>query len=152
MKWIKAAQRRRVNTKANNKMRLLTHNMLQCPRTKHYPLGLVITTCDDTQVTYSASFIRRMLRRINWEVFLTAARQLPDEEMLALLPDEIIDGGEGLSDEVLRAVHRGLLEWHVVDGELHAAEHSVYTVRDGIPNLVITEVRAKESESENVAA
>ncbi|PXF41678.1 Multifunctional methyltransferase subunit TRM112-like protein [Gracilariopsis chorda] len=124
-------------------MRLLTHNMLHCPRTKAYPLQLVASTCDDVQVPFSEAFIRRMLPRIQWEVFREAAAQFPDEDMLAKLP-ESTPQPDTLDEPTLKAIHRALLEWHVVDGTLKAENGSEYAVKNGIPNLVITEVR-KES-------
>lgn len=128
-------------------MRLLTHNMLQCPRTRSYPLELQIETCDEVQVDYSAEFVLRMVPRLNWGVFLAAARQLPDEELVARLP-EGPPGGE--DDDVLRAVHRALLQWHVVEGAL-VAEGTSYRVSNGVPNLVITEVRKGNSEDHVMA-
>lgn len=128
-------------------MRLLTHNMLQCPRTRAYPLELEIETCDEVVVEYSAAFIRRMLPRVNWEVFLAAAKQIPDAELVGMLPaaapgDEAADDGD-----VLKAVHRALLQWHVVDGKL-SADGVRYTVSNGIPNLVITEVRKEDAKED----
>lgn len=130
-------------------MRLLTHNMLQCPRTKKYPLSLEAHTCDDTEVPFSEAFVRRMIARLDWSVFRDAAMQLPDPDMLALLPEEIPDGVEQIPENVLRAIHRAMLEWHIVDGTLSNDDGYKYSVKNGIPNLVITEVRKDEKEDEN---
>lgn len=124
-------------------MRLLTHNMLQCPRTKAYPLSLTATTCDDVEVPFSESFIRRMLPRLDWKVFREAAQQLPDPETIQLLPDKAPQADE-LDEKGFKAIHRALLEWHVVDGFLEVEGGTRYNVNNGIPNLVITEVRQEE--------
>lgn len=121
-------------------MRLLTHNMLQCPRTKSYPLVLTAKSCDDVEVPFSETFIRRMLARLDWRVFREAAEQLPDQETISLLPREISES-EALDDTVLKAIHRALLEWHVVEGVLESGDGTLYMVSNGIPNLVTTEVR-----------
>lgn len=122
-------------------MRLLTHNLLHCPRTKAYPLTLEIETCDEIPVPYSAQFLIRLLPRINYPVFLAAASQLPDPELLALLPRTPPSSED---DPALRALHRALLQYHVVDGAL-VAEGARYRVSNGVPNLVITEVRAEHA-------
>lgn len=122
-------------------MRLLTHNMLVCPRTKAFPLELIVSTCDDVNVDFSQDFVQRIMPRLDWNVFLNAAKQLPDQEMISLLPDAAPQGDEQLDDKVWRAIHRALLEWHVVEGELRASDGTSYLVRNGVPNLVITEVR-----------
>lgn len=131
-------------------MRLLTHNMLVCPRTKTFPLELVISTCDDVDVDFSEAFVRRIIPRLDWNAFLNAAKQLPDKEVIALLPETAPQENGDLGDQVCRAIHRALLEWHVVEGELRADDGTRYLVRNGVPNLVITEVRQPASNSMEV--
>lgn len=124
-------------------MRLLTHNMLHCPRTHHYPLCLTAHTCDEVRIPFSRKFIERMIPRLDWPVFVSAAQQFPDADMKAALPTEKPEGE--IDDDVLMAVHRGLLEWHVIEGVLEGGG-CTYLVKNGIPNLVITEVRKEEDE------
>lgn len=126
-------------------MRLLTHNMLQCPRTKAYPLHLTAQTCDDVSVQFSAAFIERMIPRLDWKVFRSAAEQLPDAPMITLLPHDAPQDVSELEEPVCRAIHRALLEWHVVDGVLETDAGVRYKVSNGIPNLVITEVRQSDA-------
>lgn len=137
MKMSKAS----AQLQSSGNMRLLTHNMLQCPRTQTYPLQLIAEECDDVSVEYSAPFIQRMLGRLDWSVFHAAAQQLPDPELIKALPATApsVDAG----DDVLRVVHRALMEWHVVEGKL-IADGAEYRVSNGIPNLVLTEVRKNE--------
>lgn len=131
-------------------MRLLTHNMLVCPRTKSFPLDLVISTCDDVNVDFSKEFIQRIMPRLDWNAFLNAAKQLPDKELISLLPDAPPQENDDLDDQVWQAIHRALLEWHVVEGELHANDGTRYLIRNGVPNLVITEVRQPTADSMQV--
>lgn len=131
-------------------MRLLTHNMLVCPRTKTFPLRLTISTCDDVDVEYSEEFVRRMVPRLDWSAFLTAAKQLPDPQMISMLPDAPPEESDSTDESIWRAIHRALLEWHVVEGELHAQDGTSYLVRNGVPNLVITEVRQPGADPMNV--
>ncbi|CAN8075721.1 unnamed protein product [Agarophyton chilense] len=121
--------------------------MLQCPRTQTYPLHLTADTCDDVEVPFSAQFILRMLPRLNWDVFRDAAAQFPDEEMMAKLP-ETLPEADSLDEDALKAIHRALMEWHVVDGTLTAEGGGVYVIKDGVPNLVITEVRKDDEQGE----
>lgn len=123
-------------------MRLLTHNLLQCPRTKYYPLLLTIDTCDEIEVEYNPEFLRRMLPRLNYPAFFTAAQQLPDDELKSKLPASLPDQDISDEDEGLKALHRALLQYHVVEGKLETGGSTVYQVRNGVPNLVITEVRS----------
>lgn len=86
-----------------------------------------------------------MIPRLDWPAFLSAAEQFPDPDALALLPKTAPDPPSDLSDDVLRAIHRLLLEWHVVDGELAVdGADQTYLIRDGVPNLILTEVRAAD--------
>lgn len=127
--------------------------MLQCPRTKSYPLVLTATTCDDVEVPFSEEFIRRMVPRLNWDVFRSAAAQLPDPDTIALLPQSAPEDSGPSDEKVFKAIHRALLEWHILDGSLDSEDGNIrYTVRNGIPNLVITEVRLPGSEEMQVEA
>lgn len=131
-------------------MRLLTHNMLQCPRTKAYPLELSVSECDNVSVEYSAPFLRRMFDRLDWPVFYSAVQKLPDADVVAKVPTEI--PGANAEEDVLRAVHAALLEWHVVEGRLAAPgpDGPVYSISGGIPNLVITEVVVGKEHGESL--
>lgn len=81
-----------------------------------------------------------MIPRIDWDVFRHAANQLPDPDMLASLPEKA-PSDDDLTEGMLKAIHRALMEWHVVDGHLQAEGSSTkYIIRNGTPNLVITEV------------
>lgn len=115
-------------------MRLLTHNMLQCPRTKGYPLTLEVYEAEEVQVEYSRAFVERMATRLDWRVFRSAAAPFTKVQLPVDVP------GSDDDDEVWRTVHRALLEWHVVRGLLRSPDGAVYNIEKGIPNLIITEV------------
>lgn len=85
-----------------------------------------------------------MLSRLDWLVFLSAARQLPDADLIAQLPEQPPSDDIPDDADAMRAVHRALLQWHVVEGTLTAKDDAVYKVTNGVPNLVITEVRGEQ--------
>lgn len=122
-------------------MRLLTHNMLQCPRTKEYPLRLEVRRAEVVDVEYSEAFIRRMLSRIDWSVFRAAAAPFTQVDLPVSPPDE------NVSEQVLKDVHKALLEWHVIDGVLISPSGASYDITDGIPNLIIVDVKGKKDEN-----
>lgn len=125
-------------------MRLLTHNMLQCPRTKEYPLDLKATAVDDIEVEYSREFVLRMIPRLDWAVFLKAAGALGVSDLCKLLPHT--PPGDDSSDDILRTVHKTLMEYHVVEGSLTSPSGHVYTISSGIPNLIIADAPRGEDE------
>lgn len=118
----------------NAKMRLLTHNMLQCPRTKGYPLRLTATEVDQVEVDYRREFVLRMIPRLDWPVLREATAALNVPDLLTSLSDSPPEADA--SDEALMVVHRAILEYHVVEGQLACAEGPVYSISGGIPNLV----------------
>lgn len=122
-------------------MRLLTHNMLQCPRTKEYPLELHATNVDDVEVEYSREFVLRMLPRLDWNVFWKAADALGVADLSDALPKTVPD--ENTSDDILRKVHNALMEWHVVEGTLTSPSGQMYIISAGIPNLIISDAGDK---------
>lgn len=63
-------------------MRLLTHNVLQCPRTQAYPLKLEVRELENVEVEYDKDFILRMLPRLDWGVLCQTAREVSRESNL----------------------------------------------------------------------
>lgn len=128
-------------------MRLLTHNMLQCPRTKAHPLALVALETEEVEVEYSRAFVERMAARLDWGAFRQAAAAFTAVDVPVESP------GADTPDDVWRAVHRALLEWRVVRGTLKAPDGTCYEIKDGIPNLVIAEsVQPTTAEDPNINA
>ena len=66
----------RFSSEANATMRLLTHNVLQCPRTRSYPLKLVAQETETVEVEYDRDFIEAMLPRVDWKVLRTTAHEV----------------------------------------------------------------------------
>ena len=65
---------------------------------------------------------------------------------LGELPPTIPD--ENSPDEVLKQVHRALLEVHVKEGELVSKEGARYKISKSIPNMMIADV-VQDSKEEN---
>ncbi len=107
--------------------------MLQCPRTKGYPLKLEVLEAKEVSVEYSKAFVVRMASRLDWGTFRKAAAPFTSVDVPVEVPSEDAD------DAVWRTVHRALLEWHVVRGILRAPDGTEYEIKDGIPNLIIAE-------------
>jgi uncharacterized protein YbaR (Trm112 family) len=131
-------------------MRLLTHNMLQCPRTKAYPLVLTATEVDDVEVDYRREFVLRMVPRLDWAVLRAAAAALNVAGLVDRLPLE--PPGADASDEVLRPVHAALMEWHVVEGRLACEGGPVYAISGGIPNLIPSDNLSEQTSAAAAAA
>jgi multifunctional methyltransferase subunit TRM112 len=89
---------------------------------------------DQVEVDYRREFVLRMIPRLDWPVLLEATAALNVTELTECLPES--PPGADASDETLMAVHRAMLEYHVVEGQLACADGPVYTVSGGIPNLV----------------
>lgn len=117
-------------------MRLLTHNMLQCPRTGGYPLTLEALETKTVSVAFSLSTVQKMAGRVNWGVFRSAAASNPSVDLPLEVPPA--DAAEA----VWRDVHAALLEWHVVRGTLRAPDGTAYAIREGVPNLIVADAVA----------
>lgn len=127
-------------------MRLLTHNMLQCPRTKAHPLSLVVLEAEEVEVEFSRTFVERMVGRLNWSAFREASAAFTEVDVPVDPPTA------DTPEEVWRAIHRALLEWRVVRGTLKAPDGTSYDIKDGVPNLIIAEaVQPTTADDPNMA-
>mmetsp|Transcript_11183 Transcript_11183/g.22272 ORF Transcript_11183/g.22272 Transcript_11183/m.22272 type:complete len:128 (-) Transcript_11183:3466-3849(-) len=115
-------------------MRLLTHNLLQCPKTKTYPLKLIPTEIETIESEFNGDFVRRMLPRLEWKVL----RETSAELGLGMLP-EACPSESNNDDVVLRQLHTILMDTHIKEGVLISQDGSSYPIRDGIPNLLIAQ-------------
>lgn len=128
-------------------MRLLTHNMLQCPRTQAHPLKLIVHEAEEVSVEYSRAFIERMISRLDWGAFRAASAPFTAVDVPVDPPSE------GADEDVWRCVHRALLEWRIVRGVLEAPDGTKYEIKQGIPNMVIAEaVQLTTANDPNIAA
>ena len=133
-------------------MRLLTHNMLKCNKkgvTQGYPLQIEVATDPTTGAVlegavqtsdseFNPEFVVRMIPKLEWGVFVNAARQLG------------CSGAEGLpahynpslssNEDFLRIVHHCLLEVRLVEGFLICPESQRrFPVNNSIPNMLLRE-------------
>ena len=132
-------------------MRLLTHNMLRCNVkgvTSGYPLGIEVGTDAETKqpavrvapTEFNPEFIVRMLPKLDWGVFVNAAKQLGVENA-AGLPDTVSgDQAAGKDETFLRLVHHALLEVRLIEGALICPESGRrFPVSNSIPNMLLRE-------------
>eukprot|EP00696_Hemimastix_kukwesjijk_P010949 gnl/Hemi2/23770_TR7978_c0_g1_i1.p1 gnl/Hemi2/23770_TR7978_c0_g1~~gnl/Hemi2/23770_TR7978_c0_g1_i1.p1 ORF type:complete len:125 (+),score=23.17 gnl/Hemi2/23770_TR7978_c0_g1_i1:59-433(+) len=121
-------------------MRLLTQNMLACNKpgcdeAKSFPLRIEASQIEIAQSDFNPEFIRHILPRIDWPALNLSAVQIG----LAPLPETITE--EMLqSEEVLRMIHRALLEVIVKEGQLVCNLcGKQYPISRGIPNMLLGE-------------
>ena len=120
-------------------MKLLTHNLLRCNIkgvTNGYPLRIEATERAVEPAEFDASFVVKMLGRVDWAALRRGAGDL-DPALAASLPEQLTP--ELLrSEDVLRAVHHVLLEVVVVEGALVCPESGRrFPVSKGIPNMLL---------------
>ncbi|KAL7676596.1 hypothetical protein ACOME3_002845 [Neoechinorhynchus agilis] len=125
-------------------MRLVTHNMLTSSFLKNvkegYPLLIKATKVIETDSkNYSSRLVRRMIDRLDWKVFISAARGLElIKEDDGIAWDEVPQGDKLEDEQFLTAVHRLLFNVDIVEGELVCPESGrVFPIKDSIPNMLI---------------
>lgn len=113
----KGYQRNNINNRLRNRetknkevMRLLTHNLLACLQCEHFPLDVTAPTTNSgvgypevkcTQVAFDENFTRRMLNRIDYDIFLHGVKAFRQGLRATLLASESVrdDGSSvGSSD------------------------------------------------------
>eukprot|EP00871_Galdieria_phlegrea_P002433 jgi/Galph1/3190/GphlegSOOS_G1842.1 len=135
-------------------MRLLTYNFLQCPKTKTFPLILEPTQVETIETEYNKEFLIRMLPRLDWNLVRQVSRQFAFGELPEALPTETSD------EAIFRVLHKVLLEvsnasltpthtkerqTHIKEGVLRSQDGTTYPIRNGIPNMLITQVEEEQS-------
>ena len=145
-----------------SQMKLLTHNLLQSPGTRHgYPLGIEAEKVETVETEFNPDFLVRMIEKLDYPGLVATiasvrrhrpplphtrfphrsqthgvvprASQLGMQESLpAALPANCSED-EGF----LKALHHVLLEIEIVDGHLICPETGKrFPVKDGIPSLL----------------
>uniref|UniRef100_A0A7S1TL27 Multifunctional methyltransferase subunit TRM112-like protein n=1 Tax=Erythrolobus australicus TaxID=1077150 RepID=A0A7S1TL27_9RHOD len=133
---------------ARRTMRLLTHNMLQCPRSGLYPLKLVPTELETIESEYNRAFIVHMLPRLDWPALRTTAAELALGELPENPPDDV-----PANDAVFELLHTILMDTHVKEGTLYSADGtSQYPIRNSIPNMLLNNTAATATASAPSAA
>lgn len=122
-------------------MRLLTHNLLCCPKCQSYPLDIQSTDLSPAEAPFDAAFVRRMLPRLLYQNLVDAFaslkqqnRQLDNHGPLPPTLEEL-----DLSDESkdLRAVHYAMNAVAVKNGALKCPQcETRCPIVDYVPNMV----------------
>lgn len=138
-------------------MRLLTHNLLICPVHKY---SLTIENASRVEIIesdFQPEFIIRMIPRLEWETLKSAARAVDAEGVLSLpeqAPDvDVLESNEApheAKDELLKVLHRLLVETHVVEAYLRCKEGERYRIDAGIPNLLADAAIFSEDDSNGI--
>ncbi|CAG8547516.1 10877_t:CDS:2 [Cetraspora pellucida] len=121
-------------------MRLVVHNMLQCHVkgcvSNNFPLQLLDVELEIQEIEFNPRFLQNMLPRLDWRAFVTTAAQIGINSLPQDLP-EVFD------EDFLKKLHRILFETHIVQGKMICANCShEYPVKDGIPNMLLSEDEA----------
>jgi multifunctional methyltransferase subunit TRM112 len=86
-------------------MKLLTHNLLQCPLSGTYPLKIEATTVERNESEYRADVVLNMLPKLEWSVLLEAAAAVGFEGMPETPPPNPSE-----DDAFLRLLHSCILD------------------------------------------
>lgn len=116
-------------------MRILTHNTLRC-NTKEavegFPLQLEVGRMEVRESPVDPEFIRHLLPSLSWNAVLVAARAVGFDDLPAELTQEMI-----ADDDFVAAVHRLLLDVHVIEGVLICPDTGRrFPIENGIPNMM----------------
>lgn len=121
-------------------MKLLTHNLLQCPLSGTYPLKIVCREIERTESEFRPDVMLNMLPKLEWSVLLEAARDVGFEGLPDAVPDDAND-----NDEFLQLLHTCILDTHVKEGDLVSSMGRVYPINDSIPNMLLQEGESMEA-------
>merc|ERR1740130_412731 len=115
-------------------MKLLTHNLLQCPLSGTYPLKIVPTNIERTETEFNRDFIVNMIPKLEWSVLVQAATDVGAGGLPEAIPENA-DEDEGF----LQMLHSVLLDTHVKEGELLSQCGRRYPIEDAIANMLLKE-------------
>ena len=125
-------------------MRLITHNMLKCNVRgvkNGYPLRIEAESIEEITSEYNHELIKTMLKKIDWQGFLSGGKDLKFQELDSLLKIQDDSQLEALEDEnVLKIIHKLLFDIHINEGHLICPESGrKFPIKDGIPNMLLHE-------------
>ncbi|KAK2741479.1 hypothetical protein FQN57_005612 [Myotisia sp. PD_48] len=121
-------------------MKVLTINFVTCAvkacksSAASYPLHVRNAELEQEDLEFQPEFIRNILPRIEWDALKISANELGFPAISDSKPE-----GDQLNDEqLLRELHKFLLETHVIEGQLVCGncEHE-YRIKDGIANFLL---------------
>lgn len=118
-------------------MKLLTHNLLQCPLSGTYPLKIVPTQVERTESEFRVDVMVNMLPKLEWSVLCEAARDVGFEGLPQVVPEDAAE-----NEEFLQLLHSCIIDTHVIEGELVSQTGRRYPINDSIPNMLLQDVRA----------
>ncbi|CAM9867129.1 unnamed protein product [Discosporangium mesarthrocarpum] len=121
-------------------MRLLTHNVLRCPLKgveNGYPLRIEATDVQVEESEFNEAFMKHIASTLDWSALCKAASEVGMAN--GSLPESLTP--ELLEDTAfLQALHRVLMDMHVVEGALVCPETGRrFPIVQGIPNIMCTE-------------
>jgi multifunctional methyltransferase subunit TRM112 len=123
-------------------MRLLTHNLMACPKCSSFPLAIDAVEVGPTDSEYDPDFVRRMLPRIDYKDLVAAVDSIrpkcPAMAAVVLPPTvEEIDTSNDL-DRSMVACYAALTGFAVKQGALNCPQCTTkYPIIDFIPNMMV---------------
>ncbi|CAM9676725.1 unnamed protein product [Phaeothamnion confervicola] len=119
-------------------MRLLTHNSLRSPM-KGVDAGLLLeaTRVEVVETDVNESFVKHIAESLDWPALRQASMQvgMAGDGLPEALTEELL-----ADSAFLEALHRVLLDAHVVEGALVCPQTGRrFPITAGIPNLIVTE-------------
>ncbi|KAF9580408.1 hypothetical protein BGW38_002961 [Lunasporangiospora selenospora] len=120
-------------------MRLITHNMLQCHvkgcNANNFPLDFQDVSLEQQEAELNEDFLRNMLGKIEYGALVATCLKLNITDLPSTMPADA-----NTNEEFLQALHRVMLETHVISGKMVCPNCShIYIIRDGIPNMLLAE-------------
>ncbi|KAF9363198.1 hypothetical protein BGX34_004662 [Mortierella sp. NVP85] len=120
-------------------MRLITHNMLQCHvkgcNANNFPLELQEVVLEQEDAELNEDFLRNMLGKLEYDALVSTCQKLDIHDLPLTMP---ADAQENL--EFLQTLHHVILETHIKSGNMVCPNcHHSYSIRDGIPNMLLAE-------------
>ncbi len=116
-------------------MRLLTHNHLRCQAkdvTHGGPLLLEVTDFEVAETDYNPDFLKHILPTLDWSGVKIVADAINVDGIPSSWDDKLLR-----DDDFLRAMHRLLLDVHIMEGTLTCPESGrKFPIQKGIPNMM----------------
>ncbi|KAE8337689.1 hypothetical protein BDV24DRAFT_166970 [Aspergillus arachidicola] len=121
-------------------MKLITANFLTCAvkgckaSPASFPLHFRDAELELQELDFQPDFIRNIVPRIDWHALQTMANELGFPKILDKKPE-----GDELKDEqILKELHRLLLETQIIEGKLTCGNcgHE-YLIKEGIANFLL---------------
>ncbi|KAL1981175.1 hypothetical protein VTN96DRAFT_2976 [Rasamsonia emersonii] len=120
-------------------MKVITVNFVTCAvkscktSQSSFPLHFRDAELEQQELDFHPEFIRNILPRLDWDSLRMTANELGFPSIPDFKPE-----GDALSEEILKDLHRLLLETQVVEGKLVCGNcgHE-YRIKEGIANFLL---------------